>query len=73
MDNVKIVGTGVYIPKNKVYNDEINEHFSQRGLDASHLMRHMGRRKRYFISRMKMQSACVKMLLMTVWRRITLI
>lgn len=50
MDNVKIVGTGVYIPKNKVYNDEINEHFSQRGLDASHLMRHMGRRKRYFIS-----------------------
>ena len=50
MDNIKIKGTGVYIPKHKVYNEEINEHFAQRGLDASHLMNHMGRRKRYFIS-----------------------
>lgn len=50
MKNVRIRGTGVYIPGHKVYNEEINEHFDQIGLDASHLMNHMGRRKRYFIS-----------------------
>ena len=50
MENVRIRGTGVYIPEHKVYNEEINEHFEQIGLDASHLMNHLGRRKRYFIS-----------------------
>ena len=45
LENVKIRGTGVYIPEHKVYNEEINEHFDQIGLDASHLMNHMGRRK----------------------------
>ena len=34
MENVRIRGTGVYIPEHKVYNEEINEHFEQIGLDA---------------------------------------
>lgn len=50
MRNILIDGTGIYVPHNKVYNEELNEHFSKRGLDASHLMEHLGRRKRYFIS-----------------------
>lgn len=50
MRNILIRGTGIYVPSHKVYNDELNEHFSKRGLDASHLMEHLGRRKRYFIS-----------------------
>lgn len=48
--NILIRGTGVYIPEHKVYNEELNEHFAHQGLDASHLMQHLGRRKRYFIS-----------------------
>lgn len=50
MRNILIKGTGIYVPHNKVYNEELNEHFAKRGLDASHLMEHLGRRKRYFIS-----------------------
>lgn len=50
MKNVIIEGTGSYVPSNKVYNKEINAHFAKRGLDASHLMEHLGRRTRYFIS-----------------------
>lgn len=50
MRNILIQGTGIYIPHNKVYNEELNEHFAKRGVDASHLMEHLGRRKRYFIS-----------------------
>ncbi|MBD5464876.1 MAG: hypothetical protein HDR22_03515 [Lachnospiraceae bacterium] len=50
MHNILIKGTGIYVPHNKVYNEELNEHFAKRGLDASHLMEHLGRRKRYFIS-----------------------
>ena len=41
---------GAYIPKNKVYNDELELHFNKRGLTAKSLMRHLGRDKRYFIS-----------------------
>lgn len=43
-------GTGVYIPGNKVYNEEIDKHFDSLGLSAHNLMEHLGRRKRYFIS-----------------------
>lgn len=50
MRNVLMRGTGVYIPSNKVYNDELDEHFEKRGLSAHSLMNHLGRRKRYFIS-----------------------
>lgn len=50
MKNVLIEGTGVYIPENKVYNEQIDEHFEKRGLNAHGLMEHLGRRKRYFIS-----------------------
>ena len=50
MRNVIIKGTGLYTPHKKVYNEELNEHFAKRGLDASHLMEHLGRRTRYFIS-----------------------
>ena len=50
MKNVIIKGTGVYIPANKVYNEELDEHFAKRGLSAHSLMNHLGRRKRYFIS-----------------------
>lgn len=50
MKNIMIKGTGVYIPPNKVYNEELDEHFEKRGLSAHSLMNHLGRRKRYFIS-----------------------
>lgn len=50
MKNIKMNTTGVYIPQNKVYNDEMDEHFSKMGLNAHGLMEHLGRRKRYFIS-----------------------
>ncbi len=50
MRNVLIKGTGIYVPENKVYNEQIDEHFEKRGLSAHNLMEHLGRRKRYFIS-----------------------
>lgn len=50
MKNVVMDGTGVYIPPNKVYNEELDEHFEKIGLSAHSLMNHLGRRKRYFIS-----------------------
>ncbi|MCM1087019.1 MAG: hypothetical protein NC419_02605 [Muribaculaceae bacterium] len=50
MKNIKMRGTGVYIPKHKVYNQELDEHFEKMGLQAHGLMEHLGRRKRYFIS-----------------------
>ena len=50
MKNIMIKGTGVYIPPNKVYNEELDEHFEKRGLSAHSLMNHLGRRKRYLIS-----------------------
>ena len=50
MKNVIMKGTGVYIPKHKVYNEELDEHFESMGLSAHNLMEHLGRRKRYFIS-----------------------
>lgn len=50
MKNVMIKGTGVYTPANKVYNEQLDEHFEKRGLSAHNLMNHLGRRKRYFIS-----------------------
>ena len=50
MINIMIDGTGVYIPANKVYNEQLDEHFEKRGLSAHGLMNHLGRRKRYFIS-----------------------
>lgn len=48
--NIIIEGTGAYIPHNKVYNEQMDEHFEKRGLSAHSLMKHLGRRKRYFIS-----------------------
>lgn len=48
--NVLMKGTGAYIPPNKVYNEELDEHFEKLGLNAHGLMNHLGRRKRYFIS-----------------------
>lgn len=50
MQNVLIKGTGVYTPSNKIYNEQLDEHFEKRGLSAHSLMNHLGRRKRYFIS-----------------------
>lgn len=50
MKNIIIRGTGVYFPANKVYNQQLDEHFEKRGLSAHNLMEHLGRRKRYFIS-----------------------
>ena len=46
MKNVLIEGTGVYIPENMEYNEQIDEHFEKRGLNAHGLMEHLGRRKR---------------------------
>lgn len=48
--NIQMRGTGVYIPKNKVYNEDLDDHFDKLGLEAHGLMEHLGRRKRYFIS-----------------------
>lgn len=50
MKNIMIEGTGVYIPANRVYNEQLDEHFKKQGLNAHSLMNHLGRRKRYFIS-----------------------
>lgn len=50
MKNVTIQGTGVYVPANKVYNEQLDQQFAKRGLNAHGLMKHLGRRKRYFIS-----------------------
>ena len=49
MKNIMIDGTGAYIPTNKVYNEQLDEHFEKRGLSAHSLMNHLGRRKRYFV------------------------
>ncbi len=48
MKNVMIKGTGVYTPANKVYNEQLDEHFEKRGLSAHNLMNHLGRRKHYY-------------------------
>ena len=50
MKNILMRGTGAYVPNNKVYNEELDEHFDSLGLNAHNLMEHLGRRKRYFIS-----------------------
>lgn len=50
MKNILIKGTGIYIPPNKVYNEELDEHFEKLGLSAHSLINHLGCRKRYFIS-----------------------
>lgn len=50
MKNILIKGMGVYIPANKVYNEQLDEHFKKQGLSADSLMNHLGRRKRYFIT-----------------------
>lgn len=50
MKCIKMEGTGVYVPKNAVYNQDIDEHFNKIGLNAHNLMEHLGRKKRYFIS-----------------------
>ena len=50
MTNIIIEGTGAYIPTNKVYNEELEEQLQSRGLSAKSLMKHLGRRKRYFKS-----------------------
>lgn len=42
MKNVVMDGTGVYIPPNKVYNEELDEHFEKIGLSAHNLMNHLG-------------------------------
>ncbi len=39
--NIIMKGVGAYIPPNKVYNDEIDEHFEQRGLSAHSLMKNV--------------------------------
>ena len=44
MRNVLIKGTGIYIPENKVYNEQLDEHFEKRGLNAHNLMEHLGTR-----------------------------
>lgn len=45
--NVTILRTGVYVPKNKVYNDYFIKHFEKKGVKVDGLMEHLGRRKRY--------------------------
>ena len=50
MKNVMIKGTGVYTPANKVYNEQLDEHFEKRGLSAHNLMNHLGRRKRFLLA-----------------------
>lgn len=47
VQNVIMLGTGVYVPPNKVYNDYFVQHFHEMGLESEGLMEHLGRRKRY--------------------------
>lgn len=46
--NSIIISTGIYHPKNKVYNDFFVEHFKEQGVEVDGLLEHLGRRKRYF-------------------------
>lgn len=48
--SIIIQTTGVYIPKNKVYNDFFIEHFDKQNVRVEGLMNHLGRRKRYLAS-----------------------
>lgn len=48
VQNVVMLGTGVYVPPNKVYNDYFVKHFQEMGMKSQGLMEHWGRRKRYF-------------------------
>ncbi len=38
MKNVKMAGTGIYVPKNKVYNQELDQHFENNGFSAGSLV-----------------------------------
>lgn len=48
VQNVIMKGTGVYLPKNKIYNDYFVDHFEKMGKNVEGIMKHLVRRKRYF-------------------------
>jgi len=66
MKSIKMEGTGVYVPKNAVYNQDIDEHFSKIGLNAHNLMEHLGRKKDISFLKGKIQLQCVKVQLQIV-------
>lgn len=66
MKNVIIEGTGVYTPKNAVYNADIDEHFNKRGLSAHNLMEHLGRKNGILFQKEKIPLLCVRMQLKIV-------
>ena len=49
--NVLIKETGIYTPANEINNDYFAEHFRRLGVDATGLMEHLHRQKRYLADR----------------------
>ncbi|MBO4999161.1 MAG: ketoacyl-ACP synthase III [Lachnospira sp.] len=49
--NIIIKETGIYTPANEINNDYFAEHFRRLGVDATGLMEHLHRHKRYFADR----------------------
>lgn len=49
--NIMIEATGIYVPPRKVYNDFFIEHFRKYGIETERLLKHLGRRKRYFAAK----------------------
>ena len=47
--NIKIMGTGIYHPKNKIKNDFFINHFKKYGKNLTDFLENMGRNERYFI------------------------
>ena len=46
-ENINIVSTGVYHPKNKVHNEYFINHFNEMGIEVSGLLKHLNREYRY--------------------------
>lgn len=45
--NINIIGTGIYHPKNRVENQYFIDHFNNMGIDVSGLLSHLDRKARY--------------------------
>jgi 3-oxoacyl-[acyl-carrier-protein] synthase-3 len=47
--NVNIIGTGIYHPSKKVYNDYYIKHFKKFGKDITNFLDNLGRKERYLV------------------------
>lgn len=46
--NIELIGLDIYHPTKMVENEFFNKHFMEMGIDAEKLMKHLGRKERYF-------------------------